>query len=130
MAAVVETKLASLLGASGQASASLRDLVVGRAQGNPFYAEELLNYLHEQGVDLADAGALRALELPESLHSLVLSRIDTSPEAPRHTLKVASVIGRSFRAPMLPGVYPDLGGSRTCASTSRRCATSTSWSRS
>jgi predicted ATPase/class 3 adenylate cyclase len=110
MSAVVETKLTQLLGESGTASGPLRDLVVGRAQGNPFYAEELMNYVHDQGVDLSDQRALLTLELPESLHSLVLSRIDTLPEAPRHTLKVASVIGRAFKAPMLPGVYPDLGG--------------------
>jgi tetratricopeptide (TPR) repeat protein len=39
-----------------------------------------------------------------------LSRIDMLAEAPRRTLKVASVLGRAFRAPMLPGVYPELGG--------------------
>jgi predicted ATPase/class 3 adenylate cyclase len=110
MSAVVEAKLSQLVGESGKASASLRDLVVSRAQGNPFYAEELLNYVHGQGVDLSDRRALSALELPESLHSLVLSRIDTLPEAPRTTLKVASVLGRTFRAPMLPGVYPEIGG--------------------
>ena len=39
----------------------------------------------------------------------MLSRIDTLTEAPRRTLKVASVVGRSFRAPALPGAYPELG---------------------
>jgi tetratricopeptide (TPR) repeat protein len=47
--------------------------------------------------------------LPESLHSLVLSRIDAINEEPRRTLKVASVVGRVFRAPVLPGAYPELG---------------------
>ena len=62
-----------------------------------------------QGVDPQDESALKRLELPESLHSLILSRIDKLGEAPRRTLKVASVLGRVFRAPMLPGVYPELG---------------------
>ncbi len=82
---------------------------------------------------------------PESLHSLVLSRIDTMAEGPRRTLKVASVVGRVFEAPTLPGAYPELGDleqvveqldvlrtvdlvtpgsrsrtARTCSSTSRR----------
>jgi tetratricopeptide (TPR) repeat protein len=52
---------------------------------------------------------MRSLELPESLHSLVLSRIDTVAEQPRRTLKVASVVGRVFQAPTLPGAYPELG---------------------
>ena len=45
-----------------------------------------------------------------SLHSLILSRIDAVAEAPRRALKVASVVGRVFRAPTLRGVYPELGG--------------------
>ncbi len=109
MAAVVAGKLAQLFGDDADVAGSLLELVVGRAQGNPFYAEELLNYVHAQEIDPSDQGALRAFELPDSLHSLVLSRIDTLAEAPRRTLKVASVVGRSFRAPMLPGVYPELG---------------------
>ncbi len=109
MVAVARAKLEQLLGEDTSASASLLELVVARAQGNPFYAEELLNYVNAQDIDPADERALRALALPESLHSLILSRIDGLSEAPRRTLKVASVVGRVFRAPMLPGVYPELG---------------------
>ena len=109
MSAVVEAKLSQLLGERPERASSLRDLVVSRAQGNPFYAEELLNYVHDQGIDVADETALRSLELPDSLHSLLLGRIDTLTEAPRRTLKVASVVGRTFRAPMLAGVHSDLG---------------------
>ena len=50
-----------------------------------------------------------ALELPTSLHSLVLSRIDAQPEGPRRAVKVASVIGRAFRSPLVAAAYPDLG---------------------
>jgi class 3 adenylate cyclase/tetratricopeptide (TPR) repeat protein len=109
MTEVVRAKAAQLVGDDTEVPEPLLGLVVSRAQGNPFYAEELLNYVDEQEVDLADEGALRSLELPGSLHSLVLSRIDTLTEAPRRTLKVASVVGRSFRAPALPGAYPELG---------------------
>ncbi len=80
-----------------------------RAEGNPFYIEELVSFIAAQGVDPSDAAAIRAVQLPESLHSLVLSRIDTMAEGPRRTLKVASVVGRVFEAPTLPGAYPELG---------------------
>ena len=50
-----------------------------------------------------------ALELPPSLHSLVLSRIDAQPEGPRRAVGVASVIGRAFRSPLVAAAYPDLG---------------------
>jgi predicted ATPase len=85
------------------------DLLMDRSDGNPFYVEELISWIAARGVDPSDAEALRALELPESLHSLVLSRIDSMNDAPRRTLKVASVVGRVFEAPILPGAYPELG---------------------
>jgi predicted ATPase len=52
---------------------------------------------------------LEQLELPSSLHSLVLSRIDQLTESQKSIIKVASVIGRSFRASWVWGMYPDLG---------------------
>lgn len=109
MRAVVQGKLGQLVGEEREVPESLLEVVVSRAQGNPFYAEELLNYVDERDVDLTDEAALRRLELPGSLHSLVLGRIDTLSEAPRRTLKVASVIGRVFRAPIIPNAYPDIG---------------------
>ena len=108
-AELVAAKLAPILGAGATAPAALVERLAARAQGNPFYIEELVNYLRTQGVDLGRESAVAALELPESLHSLILSRIDTLDERARRTLKVASVLGRTFRAPMLPGVYPELG---------------------
>jgi predicted ATPase len=108
MTAVVQDRLPQL-GVEGEAAAGLLELVIGRAQGNPFYAEELLNYVRAQGIDPSDERALASLDLPQSLHSLILGRIDELVEAPRRTLKVASVVGRAFRAQMLHGVYADLG---------------------
>ena len=108
-ARVIRAKLEQLLGADAEPPGALVGLVTERSQGNPFYIEELVNYVAGQGIDLADPAAISAVELPESLHSLVLSRIDTVAEKPRRTLKVASVIGRVFRAAALPEVYPELG---------------------
>ena len=83
--------------------------VVGRAEGNAFYLEQLVDYVvaHSTRTD----GSLHpdALELPPSLHSLVLSRIDAQPEGPRRSVKVASVVGRAFRSRLVASAYPDLG---------------------
>ncbi|MEQ8858665.1 MAG: AAA family ATPase [Pseudomonadales bacterium] len=106
--AVIAAKAAQVLDLEEPPEA-LVQLVLQRAEGNPFYAEELLNYIASQALDPGDAQGLRQLQLPDSLHSLILSRIDALAENPRRTLKVASVIGRVFRAATLPGVYPDLG---------------------
>ena len=43
-------------------------------------------------------------------------------EAPRRTLKVASVVGRVFEAPTLPGAYPELGDARAGHRAARRAA--------
>jgi class 3 adenylate cyclase/tetratricopeptide (TPR) repeat protein len=72
-------------------------LVIEQSQGNPFYAEELLNYLNDQNVDFHDLRAVESLELPTSLHSLILSRIDQLTAMQQITLKSASVIGRVFQ---------------------------------
>jgi predicted ATPase len=113
-AALIRSKLDQVRSTGGEVAGSeageaLVALVTDRSGGNPFYIEELISYISAHGVDPSDAAAVRALELPESLHSLVLSRIDTVGEGPRRTLKVASVVGRVFEAPVLPGAYPELG---------------------
>jgi len=106
---LVRARLRQMLGAETEASPALVELVTTRAQGNPFYIEALFNYINSQGIDPRDERALKGLQLPESVHSLILSRIDTLAEAPRQILKVASVIGRVFPASMLPSIYPELG---------------------
>jgi predicted ATPase len=86
--------------------------LVARSQGNPFFIEELLNYLHGRGLAPQTAQELEQLDLPSSLYSLILSRIDQLSEAQKATLKVAAVIGRLFRAAWLWGVHPELGQPR------------------
>ena len=102
---------------------ALVELLTARAEGNPFYLEELLNYIGGQQIDVGDSGALAAIELPESLHSLILSRVDTLPEAPRRTIKVASVVGRGFDVATLVRVYPELGSAEEVGSHLRRLKT-------
>ena len=86
-------------------SATTVATILGRAEGNPFYLVQLVDYL----VAHADEGDPDALELPASLHTLVLSRIDAQPEGSRRAVKVASVVGRDFRSPLVARSYPDLG---------------------
>jgi len=102
---LVVLKLAEAFGAE-VAPEWLIDLITTRASGNPFFIEEVANLLKARGADLGDPAALEALELPESLHSLVLGRIDQLSEDAQTTLKVASVIGRLFRTALLFGVHP------------------------
>jgi len=106
----IRAKLAQLYPARGGAvPARLVDQLMQRTQGNPFYLEELLNFLRDRGLDPRDPADLEKIELPDSLHTLILSRIDQLSEAERTTLRVASIIGRLFHARWLTGYYPELG---------------------
>ncbi|MDA8297501.1 MAG: tetratricopeptide repeat protein [Actinomycetota bacterium] len=106
---LVGARVADLYGADTRVPDSLMAIVTERAEGNPFYLEELVNYLHAGGAVLADGTAAASMVLPDSLASLVLSRIDTLGESPRQALKVASVVGREFAGRALAGAYPELG---------------------
>lgn len=108
-AEVVRSKLEQVSGRGETPSLELVELVTERADGNPLYIEELVSYIAGQHIDPGDRAAMRALKLPDSLHALVLSRMDTVPEDARRSMKVASVVGRVFEAPVLPGAYPELG---------------------
>jgi class 3 adenylate cyclase/tetratricopeptide (TPR) repeat protein len=106
---LVELKLGQLGGGETTHSPVLVKRISERTQGNPFYIEELLNYWRDRGIDPSDTAALEQVELPDSLQSLILSRIDQLSESQKIMLKVASIIGRVFQLRWLWGIYPELG---------------------
>lgn len=93
----------------GAVPTALIEQITERAQGNPFYIEELLNHLHDRGFDPRGERAPTALDWPSSLRSLVLGRIDRLPPACQPPLKVASVIGRRFTLDQVAGCLPEQG---------------------
>ena len=106
----IRAKLVQLYPArDGHVAGELVDRLLARAQGNPFFLEELLNYLRDRGLDPRDSADLARIELPDSLHTLVLSRIDQLGQREQLTLRVASIVGRSFRARWLAGYCPEVG---------------------
>jgi predicted ATPase/class 3 adenylate cyclase len=105
---MVRTRLAEDGLAAGQAE-RLTVVLNSRAEGNPFYLGELLNFLRDRKLLQADPEHLDR-DLPDSLQALILARIDRLSDSERATLKAASVIGREFRARWLAGYHPGLGG--------------------
>lgn len=103
--------LATLLDLDGFPEATV-EIILTRAEGNPFYVEEFVRMLIEQAlVELHDERwravstvALEALEFPTSLRGLMLARIDRLPENLRHLLQDAAVIGLQFDATLLGDV--------------------------
>jgi class 3 adenylate cyclase len=88
----------------------VRELIYEKSDGNPFFVEEVMRMLIEQGAIERQDGrwsetrAIDDVQIPDNLHSLLVARIDALPPEARHTLLVASVIGRRFAASVLNGV--------------------------
>jgi predicted ATPase/class 3 adenylate cyclase len=120
-ARLITLKLAQLFGFSGPAPPVLAGRLVARSAGNPFYLEELLNFLKDEQVNFESADAIENLELPASLHSLVLSRVDRLTESQQGTLKIASVVGRLFPASVIWGIQPETDRSRITADLAQLC---------
>jgi adenylate cyclase len=87
--------------------AGLRELVHERTRGNPFFIEELLQSLVENGQLAGARGAYRlttplaALEVPASVQALLAARIDRLPEREKELLQTAAVIGGTFSEALL-----------------------------
>jgi class 3 adenylate cyclase len=97
----------------------LRTLVVERAEGNPFFAEELIGTLVDRGL-LArgeDGWTVHELaeefEVPDSVQAVLAARIDLLPPLEKSALQAAAVMGRVFwergLREVLGGAEPDLG---------------------
>ena len=90
-------------------------LVVQKAEGNPFFVEEVVKSLQELGVvrrDGAGYAVTRRLEdivIPDTIQDVIMARIDRLAEAPKKTLQLASVIGREFTQRLLDRIA-DLRG--------------------
>lgn len=119
---LTRSRLEGLYGVGTALPEALVERLVDHAEGNPFYLEELVNYLHATGMSPSDDEA-SYVDLPESLTTLVLSRVDALAEASRRTLKVASVVGREFSVETLTGSYPELGTPRQVVASLRRLCT-------
>jgi hypothetical protein len=87
---------------AGDLPAAVRDLVLKRAEGNPFFVEEVLGSLIDQGVLRKEGGAWTAarvpatLEVADSVQGVIGARIDLLPPAEKSALQAAAVVGRSF----------------------------------
>jgi class 3 adenylate cyclase/predicted ATPase len=82
--------------------AELRSSIRARAEGIPLYAVETVRMLLNRGqLEQADGsyrvvGAIGSLEVPETLHALVASRIDGLEADERRLVQDASVLGKTF----------------------------------
>ncbi|MBG0787146.1 MAG: SpoIIE family protein phosphatase [Anaerolineaceae bacterium] len=80
----------------------MRTLILKKSEGNPLFIEELLRMLTNDGMLVQENGHWRVAaevnteRIPDSLQGLLTARIDRLPAEARDTMRVASVIGRTF----------------------------------
>jgi class 3 adenylate cyclase/Arc/MetJ family transcription regulator len=96
----------------------VRRVVVERAEGNPFFVEELVRTLIDRGVLERRNGGWTARDLPDdfvvpdTVQAVLAARIDLLAPPEKAALQAAAVIGRTFWAApvheLLEGVEPDL----------------------
>jgi ABC-type oligopeptide transport system substrate-binding subunit/class 3 adenylate cyclase len=83
--------------------ATLRDMVVRNAEGNPFFVEELIKMLIDDGLILTaldqwrlDVSRLAEVRVPSTLTGVLQARLDRLPTDERAIIQQASVVGRLF----------------------------------
>src|SRR5262245_53943214 len=79
--------------------AHLEQMILVKAEGNPFFLEELTRAVLEHG-DLQEAVAV-----PDTIQGVLMARLDRLPEVPKRLLQTASVLGREFSMGLLTAIW-------------------------
>jgi adenylate cyclase len=95
------------------AFARVQHFVATRAGGNPLFVEEIVRTLVSTGVLVREGGRWRctracdAVNIPPTLHGLLLSRVDRLPGDARRLLQEAAVLGNVFEEALLHAMATD-----------------------
>jgi transcriptional regulator with AAA-type ATPase domain/tetratricopeptide (TPR) repeat protein len=90
--------------------APLKPLLLARSEGNPFFLEESVRSLVDDGVLLGDRGAHRlwktphAIDVPGTVQAILAARIDRLPAEDKDLLQTASVVGTDVPVAVLAAV--------------------------
>jgi class 3 adenylate cyclase len=91
----------------------VRNTILTRSEGNPFFVEEIIRMFIDEGAIVRSGerwtatDTITGIDIPATLHGLLLARIDQLPEGAKRSLRVASVIGRQFPVRVLERVLTD-----------------------
>jgi tetratricopeptide (TPR) repeat protein len=107
--ASADSLLQALLGEDASLG-PLKQLLMARTQGNPFFLEESVRTQVETGVLVGDRGAyhlaksLDTLQVPATVQALLAARIDRLPPEDKRLLQTAAVIGTEVPWPLLQAI--------------------------
>jgi len=88
-----------------------KDRILAKAEGNPFFLEEILRSLIDVGTLVFSAGVWEhasggtALAVPDTVQAVIASRLDRLEPEVREVLQTAAVIGRGFQVPVLEHLW-------------------------
>jgi class 3 adenylate cyclase len=94
------------------ASEELSTIILAAAEGNPFFAEEIVLHLIDQRVlvrrdsELIEVGRPARVAIPDTVRALLATRVDSLPTDEKRTLQEAAVVGRIFWTSALERMYP------------------------
>jgi class 3 adenylate cyclase len=95
-------RLVSHLLAVDELPDTTRDQILLRAEGNPFFLEEIVRHLIDEGRIVQASGRWRAAEsigdvvIPDTVQGVLSARIDLLDASAKRTLQLAAVVGRVF----------------------------------
>jgi class 3 adenylate cyclase/predicted ATPase len=106
-----EEMLSALLGNAAEMT-PLKNLIVDKTQGNPFFIEEIIQTLFDQGAlvrngEIKLASSLSGLSIPTSVQGIIASRIDRLRPAEKDLLQTLAVIGVQLDESLVRGVVPN-----------------------
>ena len=102
--ASADALLQALLG-DDPSLAPLKQLLIARTEGNPFFLEESVRTLVETGVLVGEPGAYRlaqalpTIQVPATVQAVLAARIDRLPPEEKRLLQTAAVIGTEVPLP-------------------------------
>jgi tetratricopeptide (TPR) repeat protein len=88
----------------------LKQLLIARTEGNPFFLEESVRTLMETGVLVGEPGtyrlvqALLTVQVPATVQAVLAARIDRLPPEEKRLLQTAAVIGTEVPLPLLQAI--------------------------
>ncbi|MGF7111494.1 putative ATPase/class 3 adenylate cyclase [Pseudomonas laurylsulfatiphila] len=106
--------LAALLG-DDSTLVPLKQLILEKTQGNPFFMEEVVQTLIEEKSLLGEPGRYRieqtpaALHIPTTVQGVLAARIDRLPVAEKELLQTLAVIGKEFAFSLVQRIYDGRG---------------------
>ena len=100
------TMAAAMLKAQ-EVPAEIRTLIISKAEGNPFFIEEVTKSLIEVGALRRTANGyalgrpVSEIVIPNTIQDVIMARIDRLGDEPKRAIQIASVIGREFAVRLL-----------------------------